>query len=98
MQNDVKAQQYITLIMHSDYGLQNKHFSLDKTLARFDIDDDLRRRLKSIDVRVRYKKIQIIDLAEEEDNASATGQNLEIGKTVVTFPDGSYSYLRVSVQ
>ena len=96
LKDDEKSQKYITLLIHSDYGLENKHFSLDRTIDRFDVDDDLRRSLKRIDITVKYKKLQTIDLSKNDQNGSASGENLEIGKTTIQFPNGSYSYIRVS--
>lgn len=95
LQNDEQSKKYLTLILHSDYGLKNKHISLDRTIDRFDVDDDLRRKLRNISVKIKYQKIKTIDLSEKDKNASASGQNLQIGKTIVEFPDATYSYMRV---
>ncbi len=95
LKNGEKSQKYITLIMHSDYDLKQEHFTLDKTVGRFDIDDDLRRRLRNITIKLQYKKLQTIDLAKEEDNGSATGQNLQIGKIIVKLLGKKYAYIRI---
>ncbi|NPA66931.1 MAG: prepilin-type N-terminal cleavage/methylation domain-containing protein [Epsilonproteobacteria bacterium] len=94
LKDDQKMQKYLTLVLHSDYGLENKRFSLDRTVDRFDIDDDLRRKLKKIYVEVKYQKTRTIDFSEDKNSSSGT--TLEVGKTVLSFPKGNYSYVRIT--
>ena len=86
-----------TLLLYTPYGLQKESFSLDRTVEAFDLDDDLRRELKSQKVSVVYQSIKRIDLSEEEENTTAK-LYIEIGKTTLQFNNAISSIFRISTQ
>ena len=97
--------QYISLLSGSKYGYENDTLTLDGTLDRFDIEDDLRRELKEIKVNILYQSLQRIDtkdfdLSLSEANASSTEHSplvIEIGRTIMQLPEGSVSVMRIRI-
>ncbi len=98
--------QYASLLQGSKYGLENDSLTLDRTVERFDLDDDLRRELKDIHAKVIYQKLDTIDTkgfddtvtdeqTQSEDEASPLV--IEIGRTVLQLPDSSASVMRIRI-
>jgi len=80
LKKSVISNQYITLLVNNNnYGFENKHLSLYSLTQEFDLESDLRRRLKDISIDILYKEQSYIDLSEDE-NASDSQIVLEIGK------------------
>lgn len=95
--------QHLSLLSGSKYGYENDTITLDRTLDRFDIEDDLRRELKAVRVNLLYQPLERIDTKEfdvalGETNASSTEESplvIEIGRTVMQLPSGSVSLMRI---
>jgi len=93
-----KINQYTSLLIgNKDYGFENKEIHLYDLVSDFDLDDDLRRKLKAQKAKIQYKILNIIDLSEES-NESATGMVLELGNTLLKTNDNSLSLLRLRTQ
>jgi len=95
-----KNLQYVSLLQGSKYGLENDSLTLDRTVARFDLDDDLRRELKSIKAEVIYQRLESIDIKEFDDSLGEEDQSplvVEIGRTILKLPDGSASAIRIVI-
>ena len=99
--------QYMSLLVgSSNYGFENENLTLDRLVDRFDIDDDLRRELKGIDVKVIYNTVEQIGLSEfeskeNEENATqndTSSISFEIGRTTFILKNGSASILRVRAE
>ena len=106
LQKMQSAQQYLSLLSESKYGLENDTLTLDRLIDRFDVDDDLRRELKNVRAKVMYQRIDTIDLSEVDQNLSdmqedtAQTQNsmrLEIGRTILRIGDASTQAMRVRI-
>ena len=107
LQKAQKNLQYASLLQGSKYGYENDSLTLDRTLERFDLDDDLRRELKKIEAKIIYQKLETIDtgefdesLGEEEGLGEDTQAPLaiEIGRSVLQLQEGSTSILRVRLR
>ncbi|MEN8303566.1 MAG: prepilin-type N-terminal cleavage/methylation domain-containing protein [Campylobacterota bacterium] len=94
------ANQYLSFVVDNrDYGLENKNATLHDLLKDFDIDDDLKKELKSVKVKIIYQKLQSIDLSDREELKDTDSQVVfEIGKTILKLNDSSSSILRVNLQ
>jgi len=79
------------LLYNRDYGLQkhSQKLNLYRLVDNFDMDDDLRRELKSINATIKYKQIRKIDL----DTTT-----IEVGETELSLPHFNTSLIRVTVQ
>ncbi len=72
----------------------------------FDLESDLRRKLKAIKVELDYEELAIIDTSEYEDNedneneeiTGSSGIIFEIGKTVLKTEEFSASLIRIKIQ
>ena len=98
-------QHYTSLLLASKYGFENDSLTLDRLVERFDIDDDLRRELKKIKLKVMYETLETIDLsqmsdedaleAENPDEEKSSSLSLEIGRSILRFDGESVSIMRV---
>jgi hypothetical protein len=79
------------LLYNRDYGLQkhSQKLNLYRLVDNFDMDDDLRRELKSINATIKYKQIRKIDL----DTTT-----IEVGETELSLPHFNTSLMRVTIQ
>jgi len=91
------------------YGFERSSLTLYGLVDDFDLESDLRRRLKSIKVSIDYEELSVIDTNEytssQEDSqenmqgeSGATGIIFEIGKTVLEGENMKGSLIRVRVQ
>jgi len=95
----LKTAQYASFfISNKDYGFEKKNIDLDDLLSDFRIEDDLRRELKEIKVKVVYEKIDIIDFSESDEEEVSSGMIFEIGKTILQVKDSSNSLIRFRIQ
>ncbi len=100
-----KNLQYASLLQGTKYGYENDSLTLERLVARFDLDDNLRRELKSIKASILYQKLDTVDTSELEDadeanirpDAQQTTFILEIGRTVLQLPNGSTSLVRIRI-
>ena len=93
-------------------GFEKKKIPLDGLLAEFKLDDELRRKLKTIKVDVSYKEIMRLDnvdfqeeielLAEDEGESvrekRAETAALEVGRTFFEINGAGTSFLRLRLQ
>lgn len=89
------------VISNPDYGLENKNTSLYELLKDFELDDSLRRQLKSVKVNLTYQKLEKIDMNEyesEEQEGSNSKMIFEIGKTILKVDEDSASIIRIKLQ
>ena len=102
-----KNLQYASLLQGSKYGFENDSLTLDRMVERFDLDDDLRRELKSIRAQLLYQELDRIDTKEFGDMKEQTGESvqegeesplvIEIGRSVLQLDEGSASVMRVRI-
>jgi prepilin-type N-terminal cleavage/methylation domain-containing protein len=92
LQSTINETQYNTFLLgNSDkYGFDKSSISLNELINEFDLESDLRRKLKAIKVSINYDKKDDIDIP--------TGSVLELGKTKLESKNFSTSILRVKIQ
>ncbi len=97
-------QHYTSLLLGSKYGFEKESLTLDRLIERFDVDDDLRRELKKIKLKIGYDTLETIDLSQMGDEVldeqmqegdSASSMSLEVGRSVLRFEGESVSIMRV---
>jgi prepilin-type N-terminal cleavage/methylation domain-containing protein len=75
------SQQYISLLIENkNYGYENKTITMDKLVDDFNIDNQLRQKLKTINTKIIYNKLDDIRLS---DNNSTSSIRLEIGESIL---------------
>lgn len=94
--------QYNSFLLANDnkYGFESSNIDMKRLVDDFRVQSDLRRKLSSIKVKLKYEKLQVIDTSEfnsDEQNAS-TGIIFEIGKTELFTDKFSSSLIRIRVQ
>lgn len=97
------------LSLGDKYGFEKSHMDMNRLVEDFDLESDLRRRLKSMKVELDYKEIKSIDTSEFEDTPddatndteqqnSSSGIVFEIGKTILKTDDFTSQLMRVRIQ
>jgi prepilin-type N-terminal cleavage/methylation domain-containing protein len=93
--------QYNSFLLSNDkYGFENSSLDMYRLVEEFDVESDLRRRLKSMKTNVKYEELKLIDTSEFDDinNSSSSSIVFEIGKTILKSDDFSSYLLRVRMQ
>lgn len=85
------------LIANKEYGYESKNTTLYELLDEFDIETDLRRKLKQQKVEISYKVLKNIDLSEES-NESAPQISLEIGESILRTDKNSVALTRLQLR
>ncbi|MEO1954959.1 MAG: prepilin-type N-terminal cleavage/methylation domain-containing protein [Campylobacterales bacterium] len=97
LKNQSNTKQYISLLIpNKDYGYENKETRLDALIKEFNVDDELRKKLKNLKVKIIYKKIISLDLSEVEDTGSS--MVLEVGQNILKTDKFSTNIYRVKLQ
>ena len=107
----VTENQYNTFLISVDdkYSFETSNIDLYRLVDNFDLENDLRRKLKSIKTKVSYEKLYVFDSGDfnddsEEDEEGEEGENggidiiFEIGKTSLESEEFSLSLMRVKIQ
>lgn len=102
LKKTTKTNQYSSFFISSEnYGFENKEVYLDDLLSDFDLEDELRRELKTKKVKIMFQEIKKIDTSEQEkeiDIESNSNMTVEIGKTIIQADDASSSLFRLRVK
>ncbi len=95
----LKISQHASFFLsNKDYGFDKKSIDLDDLLSDFSVEDELRRELKNIKVKIDYKKTEVFDMSESDDDEASSGLVLEIGKTILKVDDSSATFMRFRLQ
>ncbi len=98
------------LIGNTEYGYENKKVNLADLVQEFDIDDDLRRKLKKYKAEITYTPVKILDTREldsvdedimpylEEHQNNAQEVTMEIGRSSFQMDEFQTAYLRLKLQ
>jgi prepilin-type N-terminal cleavage/methylation domain-containing protein len=99
------------LLGNREIGFEKETVSLDELVKGFDIDDELRRSLKTKKAFITYTEVRSMDLSDMEGASGEEGtdeeivaeegemaQALEIGRTTLKIGDQSSSFLRLKLQ
>ncbi len=102
MKQQTKINQYSSfLISNENYGFRDKNIYLHALVRDFDLEDDLRRKLKETKIKMLYKELETIDIGDEssdEDVESSSGLVLEIGESIIQTDDGSSALIRFRIR
>ncbi|MFT7860870.1 MAG: prepilin-type N-terminal cleavage/methylation domain-containing protein [Sulfurimonas sp.] len=92
LQKTTKETQYNTFLLGSaeKYGFEKSNISLNELVGEFDLESELRRKLKKIKVKIDYDELDAIE--------TPVGSVFEIGKTSIESKNFSASILRVKIQ
>lgn len=94
----IKINEYSSLLVdNSKYGMEKKTLNLYNLVDDFDINDNLRRKLKEQKASIVYQEVNSIDLSED-DNSSGSQLTLEIGKSILKVNDISTYLIRLQIK
>jgi len=97
LEDSSKINQYISLLIsNNDYGFEKKSISLNDLISEFKVEDNLRRELKTIKVKLNYEELKSIDMSKSEDGSST--MVFELGKSMLKVDGASASLMRFSLQ
>ena len=85
------------LIGNKDYGYENKNIKIYDLVSEFDMEDELRRKLKAKKAELAYRVVKNIDLSEDS-NESVSQMSLEIGQTVLRVGNNSVAFMRLQLR
>jgi len=92
LKKKIHANQLMTFfIRNKNYGFKNESISFDNLAEGFEIDDDLRRYLKSIKVDVIHQPLKSIDFSD-------SSTVFEISKTIIHTKNSSTFSYRLKIQ
>ncbi len=88
------------LIANPDYGYENKTLSADMLTKDFILDDDLRRKLKALNITLSYEQLDSMQAPISDKNSTVDSQNslFYIGKTTLKVENSSVSFLRITTR
>ncbi|PHS56730.1 MAG: hypothetical protein COB17_08475 [Sulfurimonas sp.] len=89
-------------ISNENYGYENKNTSLDELISEFELEDDLRIKLKNTSVKIIYQEINTIDMSEfssSKDNGNGSPNMIfELGRSILKTKDSSIALMRLKLQ
>jgi prepilin-type N-terminal cleavage/methylation domain-containing protein len=88
------------LIANPDYGYENKTLSADILTKDFILDDDLRRKLKALNITLSYEQLDSMQAPISDKNSTVDSQNslFYIGKTTLKVENSTVSFLRITTR
>lgn len=113
LKSKLSINQYLSFFIANDkYGFDKDSISLDDLISDFKVENELRRELKEIKVKVIYEELDTIDMSEmdeedveaivevEDGEVKDTDSSIvfEIGRTVLELEDSSASLMRFRIQ
>jgi len=102
-----KTNEYLSLLIGTNYGFLNEDVTLDKLVPNFDLEYDLRQKLKNTKVQLIYQELQKIDTGsfggtdttqDMEDSTSSSSAIYETGKTILKTKKASSTLLRIQLK
>lgn len=103
---DTRQYNSFLLSINDKYGFEESHIDMNTLVEDFDLESDLRRKLKSMKVELDYEELSVIDTNEMqesddealEENEAGSGVIFEIGKSTLTTDELSTGLIRVRIQ
>jgi prepilin-type N-terminal cleavage/methylation domain-containing protein len=80
------------LSLKDKYGFEKSSVDMYTLVEDFDLESDLRRRLKAIKVKLDYDELQSIDTNELEESDAQMDDNVEESMSGIVFEIGKSSY------
>ena len=97
LKKKAELNQYASFFLwNNKYGFENETFALSRLVEDIDIDDDLRRELKNIKMKLDYKKLRKIDTADYSDDT--TGIVIEMGEDKISTENFNTKLIRLRLQ
>jgi len=113
IQKMIYTNQYSSFLLSlgDRYGFERSRIDMNQLVDDFDLESDLRRKLKAMKVEIEYEVLESIDTSEYEDiptqsettdeeevQKDTTGIIFEIGKTKLLSDDINLQIIRVRIQ
>ena len=102
LKKQTKVNQYASLLIANEkYGWESDETNVYELIEGFNVEDDLRRELKDIKVKLSYQELKTLDMSEEdvyEEGAESSGVVFEIGKSLIQTEDSSTAMMRFRIQ
>ena len=97
------------LIGNPNYGYENDKVTLAELVQEFDIDDDLRQKLKKHTAKIAYTQVKELDTQQQEIEENVEEyigereeglekQSMEIGRSSFEMDEFQTAYLRLKLQ
>lgn len=85
------------------YAFEDSKIDIQRLVEEFDMESNLRRKLKAMKSEIEYEELDIIDTnefeeSEDEEITASSGIIFEIGKTTLSTQEFSSSLIRVRLQ
>ena len=98
IQKSMKTDQYSSFLLSvgDKYGFETSHMNMNRLVEEFDLESDLRRRLKAIRVELKYKELETRDMSESDENSSSF--IFELGESVLKTEEFTNSLIRIRLQ
>lgn len=101
----MKTNQYnsFLLSLSDKYGFESSKMDMKRLVSEFELESDLRRRLKGMKLELYYEELTTIDTSELDassdlNETSNTSLIFEIGKTTLKTKDFTTQVIRVKIQ
>lgn len=107
----VSNAQYSSFLLFSSdkYGFDEKNSDMKTLLSEFELESDLRRRVKSMRVNIDYEELTTIDTdkmlesddesyEESSETTESSGIVFEIGETILSTDEFTNKLIRVRIQ
>jgi prepilin-type N-terminal cleavage/methylation domain-containing protein len=109
----IETNQYSTFLLSlgDTYGFERSHIDMNQLVSDFDLESDLRRKLKSMKVEIEYEELEVIDtsayeetpqeesdMQEDDAQEDTTGIVFEIGRTKLHSDAIDLQLVRVKIQ
>ena len=109
IQKMMQTNQYNSFLLglNAKYGFEHSNIDMNRLAEDFELESDLRRKLKALKAEVEYNILSVIDTSEFDDTvddetaelqSSTTGIVFEIGKTKLKTEEFTLQLIRVRQQ
>lgn len=105
LQKMMQTNQYSSFLLgvSDKYGFDSSQMDMKRLVDEFELESDLRWRLKSLKTEIKYKELTTIDTSEMSDTqdsneSASTGFVFEIGKSIIKTKESSGQLIRVRLQ
>jgi len=90
-----KINQYLSFfIANKDFGFERKSTSMKNLCDEFELDSELRREFSSIKLKIEYKKLDVLDMSEYDENSELV---IETGNSIIYTNNSTASLTRIRI-
>lgn len=105
LKKSMQTNQYSSFLFENSekYAFEDSKIDMTKLVEEFELESDLRRKLKAMKSQILYEELDTIDTNEfeesdEEEITQSSGIVFEIGKTTLKTEEFTTSLIRVRLQ